>query len=132
MNPWKQNCKVLTCFQTFLHLEMLRNNWTLDRHVMGAYSYQVAGITKEDHARLKRSVEQSLWFAGEYTEGWEFGYTHGAFASGKRVASEIEESMDPSKTTSPPSPTTKSTSPPLKTTNCIFLFIFIFIFVINN
>ncbi|XP_057296945.1 uncharacterized protein LOC130625848 [Hydractinia symbiolongicarpus] len=79
--------------QASMPIEMVRNKWSLNPHFMGAYSYQVTGITESDHAALKHPVDQSLWFAGEYANGWYFGYTHGAFASGWKTAGDIMKCM---------------------------------------
>ena len=39
-------------------------------------------------------MNQSLWFAGEYTNNWEYGYAHGAYATGQRAVNAIMRCMD--------------------------------------
>ena len=69
--------------------EFSTHNWHRDPFSAGAYSYiPVDGL--EAQAQLARSVDDTLFFAGEATdlEG-QNGTVHGAMASGRRVAGEI-------------------------------------------
>jgi monoamine oxidase len=67
------------------------HNWTADRFTRGAYSYPVANF-ETGPARLARPVAGTLFFAGEATAE-ELGTVHGALASGRRAAEEVEEAL---------------------------------------
>jgi len=87
--------------------EVLRNNWSNDRHFRGAYSYQVSGISEADYEALEHSVEKNIWFTGEYTgRSEEYGFTHGAYNLGYKMAKKLasclkDENLCP--VTQPPS-----------------------------
>ena len=72
----------------------MRNDWSTNKFFYGAYSTQIAGITTDDYLALVHPVNQSLWFAGEYTNGDMFGYTHGAYEMGEKIAKQIKVCMD--------------------------------------
>ena len=74
----------LTCIYTTLAI--LRNSWSTDPHVMGAYSSQVSGTNEDDYLALDHPVEASMWFAGEYKGHEDFGYAHKALEIGRKEA----------------------------------------------
>jgi len=64
------------------------HDWCADPFARGAYSYiGVNGIGAP--SALGRPVEDTLFFAGEATNGAEIGTVAGALASGKRAAREV-------------------------------------------
>ena len=68
--------------QTYFH------NWLLDPLSRGAYAYlPVGGI--EHQLNLAKSVDDTLFFAGEATCLGHVGTVHGAIQSGQRAAREI-------------------------------------------
>jgi monoamine oxidase len=71
------------------------HNWMSDPFARGAYSYLPTGGL-EARKELARTVEETLFFAGEttYLMG-EPGTVHGAIASGIRAAGEIVSSLGP-------------------------------------
>jgi len=69
------------------------HDWLHDPYSRGAYSYQlVGGVTAPDE--LARSLRGTLFFAGEASgsEG-RTGTVHGALATGRRAAAEVERSL---------------------------------------
>jgi monoamine oxidase len=65
------------------------HDWQTDPFSRGAYSYGKVGAVEAQQA-LSRSVEDTLFFAGEATDtSGSNGTVHGAIASGYRAAAEI-------------------------------------------
>jgi monoamine oxidase len=64
------------------------HNWNADPNIRGAYSY--VGVGGSDApSRLTKSVEGTLFFAGEATNPDTSGTVEGALASGKRAAQQF-------------------------------------------
>ena len=64
--------------------------WASDPFSNGAYSYALpSNIPYRD--TLGKSIENTIFFAGEATESSHFGTAHGAYFSGVRAAKEIVE-----------------------------------------
>jgi len=68
------------------------HDWQTDPFSRGAYSYVRAGASDAPEV-LGRPVENTLFFAGEATDGGHGGTVHGAIASGYRAAAEITGKM---------------------------------------
>lgn len=69
------------------------HDWQADAFSRGAYSYGRVGSGGAQHA-LGAPVEQTLFFAGEATDiSGNNGTVHGAIASGKRAALEMEDTL---------------------------------------
>ena len=65
------------------------HDWQADPFARGAYSYVPAGHTN-DLTRLGQSIEDTLFFAGEATNGaGRNGTVDGAIATGRRAAAEV-------------------------------------------
>jgi monoamine oxidase len=64
------------------------HDWQVDPFSRGAYSYGTAGAASAPEV-LGTPVDNTLFFAGEATNGRHGGTVHGAIASGYRAASEI-------------------------------------------
>ena len=64
------------------------HDWRADPFARGAYSYIGVGGTGAPQA-LARPVEETLFFAGEATNGEQIGTVAGALASGRRAAREL-------------------------------------------
>jgi monoamine oxidase len=64
------------------------HDWTRDPFSRGAYSYERVGGAESPKA-LARPVEDTLYFAGEATEGAEGGTVPAALKSGRRAAERI-------------------------------------------
>ena len=64
------------------------HNWQFDPLARGAYSYPTVGGL-EHQLNLAKSVEGTLFFAGEATSLGHFGTVHGAIQSGQRAAREV-------------------------------------------
>jgi monoamine oxidase len=67
-------------------------DWTRDRYARGGYAVFPAGSAGATEA-LARSVEGTLFFAGEATAGGRAGMVDGALASGERAAREVLASL---------------------------------------
>ena len=66
----------------------LVQDWQADPYARGGYSYvKVGGVGARES--LQKSVEDTLYFAGEATDVEEAGTVGGALASGQRAAREI-------------------------------------------
>ena len=63
------------------------HDWRADPFARGAYSYIAVGGTGAPRA-LGRPVDDTLFFAGEATNGDQIGTVAGALASGRRAARE--------------------------------------------
>lgn len=55
---------------------------------------QIAGITEDDKLALVHPVNKRLWFTGEYTDVENYGYVHGAYQMGQKVAKSVKECMN--------------------------------------
>lgn len=64
------------------------HDWQADPFARGAYSYAMAGAADAIDV-LAAPVENTLFFAGEATDGAHTGTVHGALASGYRAAAQI-------------------------------------------
>jgi monoamine oxidase len=63
-------------------------DWMNDPHIRGAYSY--SGVGGHFASRiLARSIDDTLFFAGEATDSGSSGTVEGAIASGKRAAQKV-------------------------------------------
>jgi len=90
--------KIMTQFRKFFknpNLEYpkdyLITRWSSNPLCYGAYSYNPLGITEDDRAELAKSINGSLFFAGEATNSQHYGTVYGGFLSGLRVSSEISK-----------------------------------------
>jgi monoamine oxidase len=71
-------------------IAVLVHDWQADPYARGGYSYvKVGGAGARE--MLQRSLEETLYFAGEATDVDEAGTVGGALASGIRAAREIGE-----------------------------------------
>ncbi|HVX41430.1 MAG TPA: NAD(P)/FAD-dependent oxidoreductase [Gemmatimonadaceae bacterium] len=69
------------------------HDWEHDPFARGAYSYQTVGGSNAP-AQLARPLRGTLFFAGEATEAGEAtGTVHGAIATGRRAAEEVQRSL---------------------------------------
>jgi len=68
------------------------HDWSRDPYARGAYSYQVVGGA-DAAAALARPVAGRLFFAGEATDT-AAGTVHGAIASGRRAARQVERALN--------------------------------------
>ena len=66
----------------------ITSSWGLDEYSLGSYSYGLPGKNK-DRDLLRKSIDDTLFFAGEATEKYHYGTCHGAYFSGVRAAKEI-------------------------------------------
>jgi monoamine oxidase len=67
------------------------HNWERDPYARGAYAYVRVGAQDPDQA-LRRSVQSTLFFAGEATE-LEGGTVEAALVSGQRVARQVQRAL---------------------------------------
>jgi monoamine oxidase len=81
--------------ETSLRKTLLRSymhDWNADPFSRGAYAYlPVNGLDAQQE--LARSIQNTLFFAGEATSVGHIGTVHGAIESGQRVAKEIVSSL---------------------------------------
>jgi monoamine oxidase len=68
------------------------HDWQADPFSRGAYSYASVGGSNA-HALLGRTLQETLFFAGEATSGDETGTVAGAIESGRRAARGIVQRM---------------------------------------
>ena len=64
--------------------------WGTDRFARGSYSFVATGATGADYEALARPVGDSLFFAGEHTNGQHPATVPGAYSSGLRAAAEVQ------------------------------------------
>ena len=88
--------RILSLPEAVLRSRLVRSwfhDWQSDPFSRGAYSYVLAGgITAQDD--LARPLRNCLFFAGEATQSdGHHATVHGAFASGRRAAAEVLESI---------------------------------------
>ncbi len=72
-------------------VRILRSNWSVDEFSLGAFTYMKVGSSPEDARRLSEPVGDWLFFAGEATNPFQWGCTHGAYISGLREAARISK-----------------------------------------
>jgi monoamine oxidase len=68
------------------------HDWRADPFARGAYSYIGVDGTGAPRA-LARPVDDTLYFAGEATNGEQIGTVAGALASGRRAAKEVQRTL---------------------------------------
>jgi monoamine oxidase len=66
-----------------------RTDWSTDPYALGSYCYMSVNSGPDDLAALARSVDDTLFFAGEATSRNQWAYAHGAYLSGLREAAQI-------------------------------------------
>jgi monoamine oxidase len=66
----------------------LAQDWQADPHARGGYSYVLVG-GQGAREELRRSIDKTLFFAGEATDSEEAGTVAGALRSGLRAAREV-------------------------------------------
>jgi monoamine oxidase len=71
----------------------LTTRWSQDPWTFGAYSYVRVGNKPEDFNRLAKPVASTLLFAGEHTDFAYHGTTHGAYLSGIRAATVLDDEL---------------------------------------
>ena len=64
--------------------------WTSDPFSRGSYSGLPLGSNNDDRLRLREPIMDTLYFAGEATDEFDYGTMHGAYWSGLRVARQIQ------------------------------------------
>jgi monoamine oxidase len=85
--------KALACVRSVLGkkeepVAYVVQDWQADRYARGGYSYvKVGGAGARE--MLQRSLDETLYFAGEATDVEQAGTVGGALASGQRAAREI-------------------------------------------
>lgn len=72
----------------------VREDWTTMEHILGGYSYPLAGAKNDDRKEIGQVVAGKLFFAGEATDiSGQAGMVNGALASAERVAQEVVTSI---------------------------------------
>lgn len=71
---------------------LVATSWCRTDWIGGSYSHALPGEV-EARARLARSVDDRLFFAGEATHASDFSTAHGAWESGLRAADEIVRNL---------------------------------------
>jgi len=83
-------------------VETIVTHWGEDTFSLGSYSYVGAEASGEDYNLLAKSVDDTIYFAGEHTCGTHPATVHGAYISGLKVAHDIINSvLDPIKIPTP-------------------------------
>ena len=72
----------------------ITSSWGLDEYSLGSYSYALPGKNK-DRDLLRKSIDGTLFFAGEATEKDHYGTCHGAYFSGVRAAKAMISKLKP-------------------------------------
>ncbi|EIM90264.1 amine oxidase [Stereum hirsutum FP-91666 SS1] len=67
--------------------------WNSDPLYRGSFSNWPASLVTGHHLNLRATVEDRLWFAGEATSQRFFGYLHGAYYEGGKMAGHIAHCM---------------------------------------
>lgn len=70
-------------------LSYLITRWSTDPVAEGSYAHLKAGLTDLEYEAMAAPLASKVYFAGEYLSNAFRGCTHGAYASGKEVASQI-------------------------------------------
>ena len=70
-------------------LAVTTTRWSRDSFAYGSYSTNAVGSTRSDRVALGEPVHGRLFFAGEATEPDYSSTVHGAFRTGRRVASQV-------------------------------------------
>ncbi|KAI0003380.1 amine oxidase [Russula compacta] len=68
--------------------------WHSDPLYRGSYSNWPSSFLKDHHTNLRATVERRLWFGGEATSLKYFGYLHGAYYEGQKMAEEIARCIE--------------------------------------
>ena len=69
-----------------------RSGWQQDPFSRGSYSYNRVGQQAGDRDRLRQSIDQRVFFAGEATHPTYYATVHGAYETGIRAALDILQS----------------------------------------
>lgn len=73
---------------------MVRTSWSEDPWALGSYSYMAVGADPAMRTALAAPLAGRLFFAGEVTSTGAPATVHGARASGRRAAAEVDETAD--------------------------------------
>ncbi|KAI9511355.1 amine oxidase [Russula earlei] len=68
--------------------------WQSDPLYRGSYSNWPSSFLKGHHTNLRATVERRLWFGGEATSFKYYGYLHGAYYEGQKMAEEIAHCVE--------------------------------------
>ncbi|KAI0303520.1 amine oxidase [Multifurca ochricompacta] len=68
--------------------------WLSDPLYRGSYSNWPSSFLKSHHTNLRATVDRRLWFGGEATSLKYFGYLHGAYYEGQKMAEEIAHCIE--------------------------------------
>lgn len=68
----------------------VRSAWSSDPFALGAYSFLAVGAEPRLRAELAAAIDGRIFFAGEATDPDNPATVHGALASGRRVAAEVQ------------------------------------------
>lgn len=71
----------------------LCTRWNQNPFSYGAYSFLSVGSSPQIFEDVRKSIQNRLFFAGEHTSISYFGYVHGAYDTGLKAASEIQQSF---------------------------------------
>lgn len=74
-------------------VETIITRWQKDVFSRGSYSYVGPEATGEDYNLLSKSIDDTIYFAGEHTCGTHPATVHGAYISGLQVAHDIMDSL---------------------------------------
>jgi polyamine oxidase len=67
--------------------------WSTTDWAYGSYSNMPPGMSLKQHQNVRANVDR-VWFAGEHTSTNYFGFLHGAYFEGKKVAETLAARLD--------------------------------------
>jgi polyamine oxidase len=69
--------------------EWTTNRWGTDPNFYGSYTYWPIGFTDKNHEDLRANVDGRVFFSGEMTSKYYYGYVHGAHLAGIDAAKSV-------------------------------------------
>jgi len=64
-------------------------NWDKDKYAYGAYSYVSVGTSPQSFLDYEATIDNQVYFAGEASSSFLYGYVQGAYYTGIREADKI-------------------------------------------
>lgn len=74
-------------------LDFYFERWHTNPLFRGSYSNWPSSFFQEHHDNLRARVDR-VYFAGEHTSAKYFGFLHGAYFEGMKVAMELKQCID--------------------------------------
>lgn len=74
-------------------VKVIATKWNADEFSKGVYSFNKVGTKDSHRKKLRKSIDDKIFFGGEATSKLYYATMHGAYWSGKSVGNEVAENL---------------------------------------